>query len=65
MARRIVGDDHRFLIAGSVVIGSLLLLSADTAARMMIEPYQLPVAVLTSFLGAPTFIYLILGARKI
>jgi iron complex transport system permease protein len=47
------------------VIGSLLLLSADTAARMMIEPYQLPVAVLTSFLGAPTFIYLILGARKI
>jgi iron complex transport system permease protein len=65
MARRIVGDDHRFLIIGSVVIGSLLLLSADTAARMMIEPYQLPVAVLTSFLGAPTFIYLILGARKI
>lgn len=65
MARKIVGDDHRFLIPGSVVIGSLLLLSADTAARMMIEPYQLPVAVLTSFLGAPTFIYLILGARRI
>lgn len=65
MARRIVGDDHRFLIVASLIIGSLLLLSADTAARMLIEPYQLPVAVLTSFLGAPTFIYLILGGRRI
>ncbi len=65
MARRIIGDDHRFLIAGSVVTGSLLLLCADTVARVMIQPYQLPVAVLTSFLGAPTFIYLILRERRI
>lgn len=65
MARRIIGDDHRFLIAGSLIIGALLLLCADTVARIMIDPYQLPVAVLTSFLGAPTFIYLILGGRKI
>ncbi|MDW7732212.1 MAG: iron ABC transporter permease [Methanolobus sp.] len=65
MARRIIGDDHRFLITGSIVIGSLLLLSADTAARVMMQPYQLPVAVLTSFLGAPTFVYLILKGRRI
>jgi iron complex transport system permease protein len=65
MARRVIGDDHRFLIIGSMIMGSLLLLCADTAARVMIDPYQLPVAVLTSFLGAPTFIYLILGGRKI
>ncbi len=65
MARRIIGDDHRFLITGSLITGSLLLLCADTAARVMLEPYQLPVAVLTSFLGAPTFIYLILGGRRI
>nr|WP_319509136.1 iron ABC transporter permease [uncultured Methanolobus sp.] len=65
MTRRIIGDDHRFLITGSLIIGALLLLCADTAARVMMEPYQLPVAVLTSFLGAPTFIYLILGGRRI
>ncbi|TGC08049.1 FecCD family ABC transporter permease [Methanolobus halotolerans] len=65
MARRIIGDDHRFLITGSIVIGSLLLLSADTAARVLMQPYQLPVAVLTSFLGAPTFIYLILRGKRI
>lgn len=65
MARRIIGDDHRFLITGSIVIGALLLLSADTAARLIMQPYQLPVAVLTSFLGAPTFVYLILKGRRI
>lgn len=65
MARRMIGDDHRFLIIGSIVIGSLLLLSADTVARIIIQPYQLPVAVLTSFLGAPAFIYIILKGRRI
>jgi iron complex transport system permease protein len=65
MTRRIIGDDHRFLLIGSMIIGALLLLCADTAARVMLQPYQLPVAVLTSFLGAPTFIYLILGGRRI
>ncbi len=65
MARRLIGDDHRFLITGSVVMGALLLLCADTVARVMIQPYQLPVAVLTAFLGAPTFIYLILKGRRI
>ncbi|MGB3908419.1 MAG: iron ABC transporter permease [Methanomethylovorans sp.] len=65
MARRLIGDDHRFLITGSVVMGALLLLCADTMARLMMQPYQLPVAVLTSFLGAPTFIYLILKGRRI
>ena len=65
MARRLIGDDHRFLLIGSIVAGSLLLLSADTVARIIIQPYQLPVAVLTSFLGAPAFIYLILKGRRI
>ena len=65
MARRLIGDDHRFLLTGSIVAGSLLLLSADTVARVIIQPYQLPVAVLTSFLGAPAFIYLILKGRRI
>jgi iron complex transport system permease protein len=65
MARRLIGDDHRFLLTGSIVAGSLLLLTADTVSRVIIQPYQLPVAVLTSFLGAPAFIYLILKGRRI
>ncbi len=65
MMRRIVGDDHRFLIPASLVCGSLLLLVADTVARTIIAPHILPVAVLTAFLGAPIFIYIIIKGRRI
>ena len=64
MMRRIVGDDHRFLIPASIICGALLLLAADTVARTIIAPQVLPVAVLTSFLGAPIFIYLIIKGRR-
>ena len=60
MTRRIIGDDHRFLIPGTIVMGGLLLLAADTAARLILAPHTLPVAILTSFLGAPVFIYLLI-----
>ena len=65
MMRRIVGDDHRFLIPATLVCGSLLLLVADTVARTIIAPHILPVAVLTAFLGAPVFIYIIIKGRRI
>ncbi len=65
IVRRIIGDDHRFLIPGTCITGGLLLLSADTAARLMLSPHILPVAILTSFLGAPVFLYLIIkGYRR-
>ncbi len=64
MVRRVVGDDHRFLIPASIVCGALLLLLADTVARTIISPHVLPVAVLTAFLGAPIFIYLIIKGRR-
>ena len=63
--RRLIGDDHRFLIPGSCVTGGLLLLASDTAARLLLAPHVLPVAILTSFLGAPVFLYLIIrGYRR-
>ena len=63
--RRLIGDDHRYLIPGSCLAGGILLLGADTAARLILSPQVLPVAVLTSFLGAPVFIYLIIrGYRR-
>ncbi|MCG8335768.1 MAG: iron ABC transporter permease [Proteobacteria bacterium] len=64
IVRRIIGDDHRFLIPGTCIMGSILLLAADTAARMILIPHVLPVAILTSFLGAPLFIFLIIKGYK-
>ena len=63
MMRRLIGDDQRFLIVGTAVCGALLLLISDTVARTMIAPHILPVAVITAFIGAPTFLYLIVRGR--
>ncbi len=59
MVRRVIGSDHRFLLPASIVMGSLLLLASDTAARVILAPHLLPVSILTAFMGAPVFIYLI------
>jgi iron complex transport system permease protein len=65
IVRRIIGDDHRFLIPGASITGAVILLSADTAARLILIPHVFPVAILTSFLGVPVFIYLIIkGYRR-
>jgi iron complex transport system permease protein len=59
MMRSLIGGDHRFLIPGSCVIGALLLLASDTPARTVIAPVVLPVGAVTSFMGAPLFLYLL------
>lgn len=64
IARRLVGEDHRQLMLHSGVVGALLLLAADTGGRLFIGSGGLPVGVLTSFLGAPLFLYLLLAARR-
>ncbi len=62
--RRVIGGDHRFLIPISALMGSLLLLFSDTLARTLIAPVILPVGAITSFLGAPLFLYLLLKGVK-
>jgi iron complex transport system permease protein len=65
MVRRIIGSDHRFLLPGTVLGGALLLLVSDTVARLLLAPHLLPVSVLTAFMGAPVFLWLILrGGRR-
>ncbi len=64
MVRRIIGADHRFLLPASFLGGGLLLLISDTVARLIMLPHILPVSVLTAFLGAPIFLYLILKGYK-
>ena len=64
--RRFVGDDYRFLIPCSALCGGILLLLSDIVSRMLLSPTVLPIGALTSFLGAPLFLYLIIkgGKRK-
>ena len=61
--RRIVGNNHRYLIPASLVSGSFLLLFSDIASRLIGNGAVLPVGAITAILGGPFFIYLIF-ARK-
>ena len=63
LMRRIVGSDYRYLLPGSAAAGALLLLASDTVGRTMMAPVVLPVGAITSFLGAPLFVYLLLRGR--
>jgi iron complex transport system permease protein len=60
IVRRFIGTDERFLIPASALFGGMFLLLADTIARTLFSPVVLPVGILTSFLGAPLFIYLLI-----
>jgi iron complex transport system permease protein len=59
LMRMILGPDHRLLIPASALGGAVFLIAADTLARTIISPSELPVGVITAFLGAPFFIYLL------
>ncbi|MDO5411819.1 MAG: iron ABC transporter permease [Lachnospiraceae bacterium] len=63
--RKFVGNDYRYLVPGSAVAGALLLILADTFGRSVIAPVILPIGAITSFLGAPMFLFLLFkGGNK-
>ena len=63
--RKLVGNDHKYLIIGSSLLGSVVLLISDIVARILLNGFSLPVGAITSILGAPIFILiLLLGRRK-
>lgn len=64
IARMLIGNDHRYLIPCSILIGSLMLLGADTVGRLILMPTELPVGIVTSLLGVPFFIYLLISKRR-
>lgn len=59
LLRLVAGGDHRILLPGAVLLGGSLLTAADTLARTVIAPQQLPVGVITALLGVPVFLYLL------
>lgn len=64
ISRAMVGPDHRQLLPLSMLLGSLLLLLADTLARTVATPAEIPVGIFTALLGAPFFLSLLAKQRK-
>ena len=64
IVRRFVGNDHRYLIPGSMLMGAIILLVSDCIGQNIAD-FTIPVGIITSFLGGPLFLYLLIrGYRK-
>ena len=63
IARLLVGPDFRRLLPASMLLGAGYLLAVDTLART-IAPIEIPLGVLTAFLGAPAFVWLLAVSRR-
>jgi len=59
IVRKFVGNDYRFLIPGSALMGAVVMIGADIVSRTIKTPAILPIGAITSFLGAPLFLYTI------
>ena len=57
---RLISGDFRFLLPLSAIIGAIILLLSDMASKILISPIELPVGILTSFIGAPLFLMLLI-----
>jgi iron complex transport system permease protein len=64
MVRIVVGPSHQRLLIGAALLGALLILLADVVCRIVIAPAELPIGVVTSLIGAPFFLGLLLKGRR-
>jgi iron complex transport system permease protein len=64
IVRMVVGNNHVYLIPGSILTGATILLLSDLFARVVISPVILPIGAITSFLGGPLFLYLLFKGGK-
>jgi iron complex transport system permease protein len=62
--RLIWGPDHRFLLPLATLTGAIFLIMADTAARTMLAPTEIPIGVITALIGAPFFLYLLRQKKR-
>ena len=64
LVRLFIGPKHNFLLIGSALLGSIILIFSDFVSRIIISPAQLPISIVTSLIGAPFFIYLIMEQKR-
>jgi len=59
----VIGPDHRALLPASILAGAGFVMLADTAARTVLAPGQLPVGVVTALIGGPFFLFLLVSEK--
>ena len=63
ICRMIIGNDHRYLIPCSALLGAAILLVSDTMARIIMSPVEIPVGIILYIIGGTFFLFLIMRAR--
>ncbi len=62
--RLIAGGRHRHLLPLAALAGAIFMVWADTGARTIFDPRELPVGILTAFIGAPAFFVILMANRR-
>lgn len=65
LLRLLIGPDHRYLLPASALLGACMLLLADTVARGVVAPAELPIGIVTALVGAPFFLWILLRRRGV
>ena len=65
LLRLLIGPSHHLLLPAAVLLGAVLLVVADTFARTLAAPAELPIGIVTAVIGAPFFLYLLLRQRSL
>jgi iron complex transport system permease protein len=63
LLRLTIGPDHRYLLPASALLGASMLIAADTLARTIVAPAEMPIGIITAFAGAPFFLWILLRKR--
>lgn len=64
LVRLTLGADHRFLLPASALLGAALLITADTIARTIVAPAELPIGLVMALMGGPFFLFLLMQRRR-
>jgi iron complex transport system permease protein len=65
LLRLMIGPGHRLLLPASVAFGAILMVAADTCARVLAAPAEVPIGILTAAIGAPFFLAILLRQRSV
>jgi iron complex transport system permease protein len=64
ITRMVIGNDHRFLLPGSGLVGAVVVVLADTLGQTLWAPQVIPIGIVTSFIGVPFFFYLLMKKSR-
>ena len=64
VVRMLAGPDHRIVLPGSILAGATLLLAADSFARIVVAPAELPIGLVTAAIGSPFFLWLLMNRKR-